>query len=235
MKKDISKSNEKQTSSDVDAFLKKVAATPKPTNMGGSGRLIFAMDATASRQPTWDHACHIQREMFNETANIGGLELQIAFFRGFGEFKATRWTRNSSSLTGPMSRVNCLGGHTQIKKILNHALKETKKKPVSALVYVGDAMEEQADDLCHLAGQLGLFHIPLFMFQEGLDPTARSCFQQMARLSGGAYCSFDAASAQTLKDLLRAVAVYAAGGRKALTDFSRRTGGETLLLSQQIK
>lgn len=235
MKKQLDKTKQNNNPSEVDAFLKKVAATPKPANSAGSGRLIFAMDATASRQPTWDHACHIQREMFDETASIGGLSLQIAFFRGFGEFRATKWTQNSAALMRPMSRVYCLGGHTQIRKVLKHALKETKKNPVSALVFVGDAMEESADDLCHLAGQLGMLNIPVFMFQEGADPIARNCFEQIAKLSGGAYCAFNGASAQSLRDLLRAVAVYAAGGRKALSDFTSRTGGETLLLSRQIK
>lgn len=235
MAKNIEKSSEKYGKDDVAEFLKKVAATPVRASTGKNGRLIFAIDATASRQPTWDRASHLQREMFDEAASIGALELQIAFFRGFGEFKATAWTTDSRALTRPMSRVFCLGGHTQIEKVLKHTLRQTKTDPVNALVYVGDCMEEDADKLCHLAGQLGLLGVPVFVFQEGYDIIAENCFRQIAKLTGGAYCRFDNASAATLRNLLRAVAAYAAGGRKALRDFSKKTGGETLLLLKQIK
>lgn len=235
MAKNIEKTDEKSGKDDVAEFLRKVAATPVQTPTGKNGRLIFAIDATASRQPTWDRASHLQHEMFEEAASIGGLELQIAFFRGFGEFKATKWTTDSQALIRPMSRVFCLGGHTQIEKVLKHTLRQTKKDRVNALVYVGDCMEEDADQLCHLAGQLGMLKVPIFLFQEGYDPIAENCFRQMARLSGGAYCSFDGASAATLRNLLRAVAAYAAGGRKALSDLSKKTGGEAQLLLKQIK
>jgi hypothetical protein len=233
--KDIDRTDKTGSKDDVAEFLAKVAATPVTRTSGKSGRLIFAIDATASRQPTWDHASHLQREMFDEAASIGGLELQIAFFRGFGEFKATAWTQDSRALARPMSKVYCLGGHTQIEKVLKHTLKQTRKNPVNALVYVGDCMEEDADSLCHLAGQLGMLKVPVFVFQEGHDGLAEQCFRQMAKLSGGAYCRFDSASAATLRDLLRAVAAYAAGGRKALSDFSKKAGGETLLLLKQIR
>ncbi|MEH6402767.1 MAG: hypothetical protein V7750_05295 [Sneathiella sp.] len=223
------------TSKDVDAFLKKVGSIPKVKETGTAGRLIFAVDATASRQPTWDHACHLQREMFDAAAIAGSLELQIAFFRGFGEFKATAWAQKSKSLIGPMSRVSCLGGHTQIEKVLKHTLRQTKEKRVNGLVYIGDCVEEEADNLCHIAGQLGMQGVPIFAFQEGSDATAELCFRQMAKLSGGAFCKFDMQSAEKLKLLLNAVAVYAAGGRKALIKYSQKVGGETLLLARQIK
>ncbi|TNE40148.1 MAG: VWA domain-containing protein [Alphaproteobacteria bacterium] len=235
MAKDIDKRKTASTPDAVADFLKQVAATPVRKTDGRNGRLIFAIDATASRQPTWDHAAHLQREMFEEAAAIGGLDLQIAYFRGFGEFRATRWTTDSRALARPMSKVSCLGGHTQIGKVLKHTLKQTKEDPVNALVYIGDCMEEDTDKLCHLAGQLGLVGVPAFVFQEGHDPVAETCFRQIAKLSGGAFCHFDGASAATLRNLLRAVAAYAAGGRKALADYSRKSGGEALLLLEQIR
>ena len=79
----------KTSNEDIKAFLEKVAATPVRQSGSGPGRLIFALDATASREPTWDHACHIQGEMFRETALLGGLEIQLAYYRGFGEFRAS--------------------------------------------------------------------------------------------------------------------------------------------------
>jgi hypothetical protein len=234
MTKDVEKAAGKSSNKDVEDFLQRVANVPAPGG-GARGRLLFAIDATASRQPTWDRACHLQAEMFTEAASVGGLELQVAYYRGFGEFKATPWTSNSKALLKPMQRVFCLGGQTQIRKVLRHAIKETKKQKVNALVFVGDCMEEDIDSLCHQAGQLGVLGVPAFLFQEGMDPVAAQAFRQVARLTNGAYCQFDANSASMLRDLLRAVAVYAAGGRKALADFSRRTGGQTLAIAHQIK
>jgi len=79
------------TRSDVDAFLRKVAATPNLKQAGRRGRLMFAMDATASRQPSWDKACQIQAEMFEATSGPGGLDVQLVFYRGFRECQASPW------------------------------------------------------------------------------------------------------------------------------------------------
>jgi len=223
------------TGSEVDAFLRQLAATPavRPAP-GRRGRLLFALDATASRQPTWDRACHIQAEMFKETADLGGLDVQLAFYRGFGEFKASAWFDRADDLLRKMTAVTCLGGRTQIGKVLKHALAESKRQKINAVVFVGDAMEEEIDALCHKAGELGLLGVPVFIFHEGRDRKAAEAFRQIARLTHGACCPFDANSAQQLRELLSAVAVYAAGGRMALEDYSRRAGGATLLLAQQI-
>jgi len=218
----------------VDQFVKKLAAMPMVRVPGIRGRLMFALDATASRQPTWDIACELQAEMFSEAAALGGLDIQLAYYRGFGEFAATPWLGDSAELTRRMTGVRCLGGRTQIARVLRHALAETRAKRINALVFVGDAMEEPIDELCDLAGQLGVLGLPVFLFHEGRDSVAEAAFQQFARLSGGACCPFDAASARQLRELLRAVAVYAAGGRKALEDFSRSTGGHALLLTRQL-
>ncbi len=215
-------------------FLAKVAATPTARSAGRRGRLIFAMDATASREPSWDRACHLQAEMFTATDGLGGLEVQLVFFRGFRECKASPWVESSGELVRRMTAVRCRGGQTQIEKVLRHALKETGRKKVNALVYVGDCMEEEVDRLCHQAGLLGVQGVPAFMFQEGMEPIARRAFQQIARLTGGAYCSFDAASARQLRELLSAVAVFAAGGRIALADYGRQAGGAVLQITKQM-
>lgn len=221
--------------SEVDAFLERVARTPVVKSPGVRGRLIFALDATASREPTWDRACHIQAEMFTETEALGGLDVQLAYYRGFGEFRATPWTKNAEDLLSVMTAVRCLGGHTQIAKVLEHAIRETGNRKVDALVFVGDSCEEDVDHLAHLAGELGLLGVPAFMFHEGQDPIAETAFRQIARLTGGACCRFDASSARELRDLLAAVAVYAAGGRPALEDFGTRTGGAVLQITRQIR
>jgi hypothetical protein len=193
------------------------------------------MDATASREPSWDRACHIQSEMFLETEALGGLDIQLCYYRGFREFHATRWLGSSSDLLAQMKEVRCAGGITQIERVLKHTAAESRQHKVNALVFVGDCMEEDIDRLCHLAGELGIIGVPAFLFHEGNDAAAERTFREVARLSGGAYCRFDASSAQQLRDLLSAVAVFAAGGRNALEDFGQRQGGIARRLTQQFK
>jgi hypothetical protein len=200
---------------------------------GTRGRLIFALDATMSRQPTWDSACTLQAEMFREAASAGGLDIQLVYFRGISECRASGWVAGSEKLAALMSRIDCRGGHTQIGKVLGHARQEYGKQRVQALVFVGDAMEEKIDDLCAAAGELGLLGVPVFMFQEGDDAVAENAYREIARLSRGAYCRFDTGAAHQLGELLRAVAAYAAGGIKALSDLSaRRSDGARRLLAQ---
>ena len=221
-------------SAEVDAFLRDLNSAPVRAG-SGRGRLIFALDATASREPTWDRACRLQGEMFEATAALGGLDVKLVYYRGFNECKASRWLSSAADLHRVMRSVFCVGGETQIERVLAHALAETKKRRVGALVFVGDAMEENIDRLCQLAGELGLNGVPIFLFHEGGSATAGRAFQQMARLSHGAYLRFDAASADRLKDLLGAVAVYAAGGYRALTVYGEHRGDEVLRLTAQLK
>jgi hypothetical protein len=218
---------------EVDEFLRQVASMPQ-VRPGGRGRLIFALDATASREPTWDRACHLQGQMFEVTDALGGLDVQLVFYRGFSECKASRWMSRAADLHAAMRKVACVGGQTQIERVLGHAAKEAEAGKVNALVFVGDAMEESVDRLSHLAGRLGLLGVPVFLFHEGGDPAAGRAFREIARLSRGAYCPFDAASADQLRELLAAVAVYAAGGRRALEDYGKRTGGAALRLAHRL-
>ncbi len=220
--------------SEIDAFLEKVAVTPMQRPAGRRGRLLFAIDATASREPTWDMACQIQSEMFSSTDDLGGLEVQLVFYRGFGEMKFTPWLESPDELVRRMIKVRCLAGRTQIRKLLSHALKESNQQKVDALVFVGDVVEEDIDELGHQAGQLGLVGTPVFIFHEGGEPVSRNAFQQIARLSGGAYCSFDAGSGQQLRELLAAVAVFSAGGRRALADLGKAKGGRVLEIVDQM-
>lgn len=220
---------------EVEDFLRQVAAAPKTGRSGPRGRLIFALDATASREPTWDQAAQIQAEMFAETSLLGGLEIQLCYYRGYLEMETSPWCLAADELLRRMTRVRCAAGYTQIRRVLRHALDETRSRKVDALVFVGDCMEENTDELAGLAGELGLLGVPAFMFQEGYDPLAERTFRQIARLSGGAYCHFDAASPQQLRDLLSAVAVFAAGGRRALEHWGRTRGEAVLQLTHQLK
>ena len=161
----------------VDAFLQKLAAMPTVRPVGPRGRLIFALDATASRQPSWDQACQIQAQMFAAVGQIGGLDIQLVYYCGYHDFEALPWLDNAAELTRRMTGVACLGGHTQIGRVLKHAVAETRAKRVNALVFVGDCMEESADTLCNLAGQLGVLGLPVFLFHEGHEPLAGATFK----------------------------------------------------------
>ncbi|VAV88139.1 FIG00439628: hypothetical protein [hydrothermal vent metagenome] len=223
------------TSSDdeVAGFLRKVKTmAPVAAKQGGQGRLIFALDATLSREATWDQAQHIQSGMFAEAARIGGLDVQLVYFRGYNECQASKWVDDPKQLGRLMTKVKCRGGHTQIGKILSHIKRENTKGKVDAVVYVGDCMEENIDKLCQTAGEVGLLHVPVFMFQEGHDMQATTAFKEIARLTGGAHCRFSVDAADQLRQLLRAVAIYAAGGRNALAKFALKNSQGSLLLEQ---
>lgn len=212
---------------EIDAFLQQ-ARHLAPRTGATPGRLIFALDATMSRQPTWDMACALQGEMFSTAAAVGDLSVQLVYFRGHSESRASRWVDNAESLRAAMERIDCRGGLTQIARVLAHAKKEAEKHSLAAFVYVGDSMEENIDELLGLAGDLGLRGVKAFVFHDGRDPAAESAFRQIAQLTGGAYLPFDKNSAAELKALLVAVAAYAAGGRKALEAMDSDTARQLL-------
>jgi hypothetical protein len=221
------------SASEVDAFLAKLKSMPVAAT-GERGRLIFAMDATMSRQPTWDMALALQADMFAAVKDVGGLDVQLVYFRGAGECRSSKWVSDPAALARLMTTVDCRGGYTQIGKVLSHARSEAERRKVNAVVYVGDAMEENIDDLCGRAGELGVLGVPMFLFQEGRDGRAEQAFREIARLTRGAWCPFGPGSAAELRALLTAVAVYAAGGRRALEQLAGRAGGQgaQLLLAQ---
>jgi len=217
---------------EIEAFLGQVKALDPSVKASERGRLIFALDATMSRQPTWDQACHLQAEMFREAAAVGGLDLQLVYYRGLAECRASSWITEPKRFGELMSRIDCRGGQTQIVKILAHARRENDRRKVAALVFVGDAMEETLDRLCAGAGELALRGVPAFMFQEGYDPVCEQAFREIARLTRGAYYRFQPGAAHELGELLRAVAAYAAGGMKALAALQARSPGANKLIAQ---
>ncbi len=217
---------------EVDAFVERLRRLPASPAGEGVGRLIFALDATASREPTWDLASHVQNEMFLEAGRLGGLAVQLVFYRGFGECKAGPWVRDAAALVRLMGRVRCLAGKTQLHRVLRHAAAEARRQPVRALVFVGDCLEEDIDSLGGLAGELGLLGVRAFMFHEGRDPVAERGFRHLAALTRGAYCRFSPGAAGELKALLGGVAAFAAGGRPAVAALAQRSGAVRLLERQ---
>ncbi len=219
---------EKRSSREEISKFLQAAGEMDSTN---NGRLIFSLDATLSRQPTWTTAMAIQSSMFDAVGKVGGLSVQLVFFRGYDECRASKWVIHSAALRELMQGIDCRGGHTQIAKVLNHTIQETKKVKVSALIFIGDAMEESVDFLCQRAGELALHGVRCFFFQEGHDMTAERGFREMAGLTRGAYFRLGPDSAKELAKLLGAVAIYARGGMKALAQSGRR---EAHILLEQI-
>ncbi len=223
----------RSSGSEIDAFLKQARALT-PTTSGDTGRLLFALDATASREPVWDRATQIQGEMFLEASRVGNLAVKLAYYRGLGECRALPWSRNAAELLGAMTGIRCAAGQTQIARILQLALTEREKGRLDAMVFVGDCVEENPDRLVGLAGRMALLGVKLFVFQDGRDAIAERTLRELARLTGGAWSRFDAGSAAQLRDLLCAVAVYAAGGDSALKAFSRGRGDDIKRLTSQV-
>ena len=170
--------------------------------------------------------------VFREAASLGSLDIRLVYYRGLNECRATGWISDSAQLAKLMSKIDCQGGNTQIGKVLSEARREAVASAVRAVVFVGDAMEEAVDDLCAKAGELGLLKVPVFMFQEGHDAVAEQAFREISRLTGGAWCRFDPGAAAQLRELLRAAAAYAAGGREALLRLSRTGSGAAKLIGQ---
>jgi hypothetical protein len=201
----------------IDSFLAEAKRLGPLANDTPRARLVFALDATMSRKPTWDLACRVQGEMFTAASEAGGLLVQLVYFRGFGESRSSRWVTDPHTLTDLMTKIACRGGQTQIGRVLRHVRTEAGQSSLKVLVYVGDAMEEPIDDLCAIAGELKLLGVKAFMFHEGHDPVAAQAFQELARLTEGAYVRFDTSAPQALAELLRAAATYATSGVEGLT------------------
>lgn len=225
-------------SSAVAAFVAKAGAVAQPSSpippLHRVPRVVFAMDATASRQPTWSRAHRIQGSMFETMSGRG--QVQLASYGGFG-FTASPWADDSKELMDAMASVRCVAGHTQIGKVLAHVAQENRQTRVSAAVLVGDTMEEQEHDLVSQARRLGTLGIPVFVFHEVGNERAEPALRRIAEASGGAYARFEEGDpAGVLQPLLGAVAAYAEGGKKALLAYGERTNSEAVKrLSQQLK
>ncbi|QXP86237.1 hypothetical protein [Methylococcus sp. Mc7] len=221
--------------SGVDAFLAEMAAVRQLKPASSPGRLIFALDATASREPTWRRAARLQAQMFEVAAETGRLAIQVCYYQGCDGFEALPWHTEAEPLRREMERIGCVSGYTQLDRVLRHALAENRRQAVNALVFVGDALEEDGAVLCGLAGELGLHGVRIFMFQEGDEPEVEAVFRKIARLSRGAYARFDAGSPDRLARLLRAAAAYAAGGIHSMQALPERGNAEIPELTRQLR
>jgi hypothetical protein len=139
------------------------------------------------------------------------------------------WTADTGELARAMRGIVCEAGHTQLGRVLAHVRQEHAREKVAAVMFVGDALEEIPRSLYAAAtGQP-----PWFLFQEGGAEEVATAFKELARLTNGAHCQFNAGAARELAELLRAVAAFAVGGIAALADL--RTDSARKLLGQMKK
>ncbi|PPR76695.1 MAG: hypothetical protein CFH01_01877 [Alphaproteobacteria bacterium MarineAlpha2_Bin1] len=223
-----------RSNKNLDLFIKKLSSVPKKY-IDPAGKILFGLDATASRQPMWDRATHIQAEMFEATLSLGSLEMQVAYYQGFGNFTAFPWSNDSKQIINYMHTVQCLGGLTQINKFLAHTLNELKKTKINAIVFIGDCMEENPDIILNNAGKIGLKGVPMFIFQEGSNPDASFVFGEMARITNGFHSIFDSSSSSKLKNLLKAIAIFATGGKEGLKKNIEIAPKEIKLLLSKVR
>ena len=220
---------------DVARFVAEARAVQRRTGADPTAaRLIMAIDATQSREASWDLAQGLQAKMFEAAGAHAGLFVQLVYFRGIDECRASRWHDRAAPLVRAMAGVRCAAGHTQIGRVLRHALAQRREGPVAALALIGDACEEEPDEILGEAGRLAAHGVPVFAFLEGRDEGAAAIYQKLASLTGGAFHRFDTRSPASLLALLRAVAAFSAGGREALGALARDEGGPARLLLAQL-
>lgn len=194
-----------------------------------AARVLIAMDATASRSAAWATARRVMSAMFREVPE--GLEAALAYFQGHDTFQVSRWVADAEEFTKAVAGVGCVGGNTQILRVLDHAATLAKASGLNALVLVGDAFEEDPNVATVQARALRALNVPVFAFLEGDDPRTRRVFRTIANESGGALLPFDTTAPDALRELLAGIACYAKGGMKALEAAQKRLPGARLLLT----
>jgi len=232
----------------ADLFLEQATAADRAE----PSRVIMAIDATGSREATWDAACCIQADMFKAVAT-GGLQVQLVAFLGglqlygggtvLGMVDGTPTVAGGEPvdknparlLTGPkgptgepaftsssevldrlMRKITCKVGYSQIERVLRHALDTHRKTAIKGVVVIGDMFEENIESVLAVARELGRAQVKVFMFQEGDNAKARKAFEAIAAATEGAYAPFSDGSADQLRDLLKALAVFAVSGVEGL-------------------
>ncbi|WP_235355384.1 vWA domain-containing protein [Aliterella atlantica] len=209
-------------------ILAKAIANPKRP------RLLFAMDATASREASWNIAKEITGAMFE--AVPGELDVALVYHSGGRLQQMTEFSSQAKAFLDKVQSVRCSAGGTALNQILDAA---TQAPGLKALIYIGDCFEENPALAVELAEQLKLRGVRCFMFHDsssqsqGYDTQGASrVFKEIARITGGALLPFHEKSPALVRELLAAIALYATGGIKALKQKTKLLPAARLLLEQ---
>lgn len=191
-----------------------------PAARSGKGKVIFIVDATASREATWSKTMDLQFKAFDA---MKGLEVQLVYFRGDRkekEIKASPFIRKPDVLRRLMGKIECIAGSTQIVRALTHVRVQQQSNPAAAVVYVGDVCEDNhavAVEAAHATG------VRVFVLHETDDYKPRGsratdrrdddedenvlCFKRMAEATGGAYTVFSSKNSE-MGEMMAEVARY---------------------------
>jgi len=191
-------------------------------------RLVFAVDATASREPAWAAARQVTDALVK--ALPGELDVALAVHGGSRVHTFTGFTNDAATLRDRAAGVTCQAGLTRLLPILAASLKQ---RAVRVIVYIGDVFEESLPNGRRLADELAERGTKLIVLHDTSDRAARrdaEYFWDLAKRTGGCVLPFDASAPGRLRDLLSAVAVYAVGGEKLLRERRHALPGAVALL-----
>ncbi|MCD8566387.1 MAG: VWA domain-containing protein [Alphaproteobacteria bacterium] len=209
----------------VLAALEK-AQTRVGTGATYNGRVGFIIDATGSRESTWNEAQKIQTDMFSSVAGKGGLKLKLTHFGG-STLSVHEWMDDPNAVASKMKEVSCMLGLTQIIKALEAFLVDNPKEAASSIILVGDSFEENIEELGPFCEKLKNQGTKVFSFLEGDDLQAKQAFSMLSEKTGGAFAVFG--KDMPLEDLCQGVALMAVGGTAALRHLKNKAAAQTLL------
>ncbi len=134
------------------ATLPTLSHAEPPVEAGASGgpRLIFAVDATASREPAWTAARRVTDALVK--ALPGELDVALAVHGGSRVHTFTAFTKDAATLRDRAAGVACEAGLTRLLPILSASLKH---QAVRVVVYIGDVFEESLNQGRRLADAMG--------------------------------------------------------------------------------
>jgi hypothetical protein len=209
------------------------AEPPAETDTPTRPRLVFAVDATASREPAWAAARQVTDTLVK--ALPGELDVALAVHGGSRVHTFTAFTSDAATLRDRAAGVVCQAGMTRLLPILSTSL---KRPAIRVVVYIGDVYEESVAQGRRLADAMGVHGTKLIVLHDTADPAARrdaEIFWDLAKRTGGCVLPFDASASGKLRDLLAALAVYAVGGEKLLRERRHAMPGAVALLEQLSK
>ncbi len=199
-----------------------------PIDSDSGPRLIFAVDATASREPAWSAARQVTDALVK--ALPGALKVALAVHGGGRVHTFTPFTSDPATLRDRAAGVTCQSGLTRLLPILAIGLKQPD---VRVVIYIGDVFEENIDQGRRLTDAMGARGTRLIVLHDTADRGARrdaEVFWDLAKRTGGCVLPFDSHAPGKLRELLSAVAVYAVGGEKLLRDRRADLPGAVALL-----
>ena len=214
--------------------VRPVDAIPPPRTtesvraMPGTGRLVFAVDATSSRQKAWEAAKRLTDDVLG--ALPGELDVALAVHGGDRVHTFTEFTSDAAELRGMAAGVRCIAGYTRLVEILRRVA--AMSEDVAVVVYIGDVFEESRRDARQIAVDLAQRGTRVIILHDtgSRDTDDGKAFAELAKLTGGAVLPFDASALERLGQLLEAVAVLAVGGTEMLETKQATMPAATLLL-----